>query len=351
MPGLRQRGELSSRPQRTALGVATILVTVLAMAFGDALVKAVSAQFSLWQIYLLRSLLALPLLILLLRGAVRPRAPGWVVLRSLCLLLMWLAFYGALPLTSLAVVAAAFYSGPLFITLFSALLIGEPVTRRGWLAVAVGFLGVLVIVRPGSAAFTPVTLLPVLAALFYALAAVLTRAKCPEESPFVLSLALNLGFLAFGLAGSAVLLGGAPDPALVARAPFLLGPWSPLAGADWLLIGLLALLIVGVSSGMAKAYQCGPPAVIAAFDYAYLPFAVAWGYLFFAELPDALTGLGMALIAGAGLLALGPSRGLRWPRRRRPRRALEPGGRRARRRGPRSPALGPPRAPGRETPP
>ena len=292
-----------ARPQRTGLGVATILVTVFVMAFGDALVKLVSADFSLWQIYVLRSLIAIPILVALLRAAVRPRAPGWVALRSLLLMLMWLAFYGALPLLDLAVVAAAYYSGPIFITLFSALVIGEPVGPRRWGAVLLGFAGVLVILQPGSAAFSPVTLLPVLSGLFYALAAVVTRAKCADETPLVLSLGLNLAFLLVGAIGStAVALWtlGAPDPV----APFFLGPWTAMDGRAWAVIGLLALLIVVIGAGTAKAYQCGPPAIIATFDYAYLPFAVGWGVLLFAETPDATTLLGMALIAGAGLLTL-----------------------------------------------
>ncbi|MEM7222444.1 MAG: DMT family transporter [Pseudomonadota bacterium] len=288
------------RPQRTGLGVATILITVFAMAFGDALVKAVSADFSLWQIYVLRSAFAIPLLVLLVRGAVRARAPGWIALRSLFLMLMWLAFYGALPLIDLAVVAAAYYSGPLFITLLSALLIGEPVGPRRWCAVLLGFGGVLVILRPDGDAFSPVALLPVLSGLFYALAAVVTRAKCHQEKPLVLSLWLNLGFLLFGLLGSAAVALLAPDPA----APFFLGPWTAMDARDWAVIAGLGLLIVFIGAGTAKAYQCGPPAVIAAFDYAYLPFAVAWGALLFAERPDALTLLGMALIAGGGLLSL-----------------------------------------------
>ncbi|HXQ41665.1 MAG TPA: EamA family transporter, partial [Candidatus Udaeobacter sp.] len=180
-----------------------MVATALAMAFGDALVKRISAGFSIWQIYVARSLVAIPLTIVLLRlgpraagvllrpgsraAGILPKSPAWALLRSALLAAMWVAFYAALPILSLSTVAAAYYSGPLFIALFSALLTGEPVGIRRWAAIAVGFAGVLVIVRPGSEAFSWLTLLPVLSAVFYALAAVVTRARCAEENPLALS--------------------------------------------------------------------------------------------------------------------------------------------------------------------
>lgn len=300
-------------PKGTALGIAVIVATGFTMAFGDALVKAVSSDFSLWQIYVVRSLLAVPLTIALilagapLRGVV-PRAPGWAVVRSLLLMLMWLAFYAALPVLSLSVVAAAYYTGPLFIALFSALLIGEPVGMRRWVAIVTGFAGVLLIVRPGTEAFSWMTLLPVLSAVFYALAAVVTRAKCAGENPLVLSLALNLSFLVVGAIGTAAvaLWGAAVVPDGSDR--FFLGGWAPLDSRAWAMLAGMAVLVVAIGAGVAKAYQSGPPAVIATFDYGYLVFAAFWGFVFFADLPDLWTVAGMALVAGAGLLLVAQAR-------------------------------------------
>jgi drug/metabolite transporter (DMT)-like permease len=306
-------GPLLRRPEGAALGIVVIVATGFTMAFGDALVKAVSSDFSLWQIYVVRSLLAVPLTIALLlsraplRGIV-PLAPGWAILRSLLLMLMWLAFYAALPVLSLSAVAAAYYTGPLFIALFSALLIGEPVGPQRWAAIVTGFAGVLLIVRPGTGAFSSLALLPVLSAVFYALAAVVTRARCAVENPLVLSLALNLSFLAVGAIGTAaVALWGASVPPNGA-VRFLLGPWAPLGSREWAILALMVVLIVAISAGVAKAYQSGPPTIIAIFDYGYLVFAAFWGFIFFAEVPDAWTVAGMLLIAGAGVLVARPSR-------------------------------------------
>jgi drug/metabolite transporter (DMT)-like permease len=291
------------------LGIIVMVVTAFTMAFGDALVKYVSTDFTLWQIYVLRSLVAIPILLALLLVRRRPASLlpisiKWTLLRCMLLMAMWIAFYAALPFLSLPVVAGAYYTGPLFITLFSALLIGESVGARRWAAILIGFIGVLVILRPGTDAFSYLTLLPIAAAVFYALAAVVTRTRCNRESPLVLSLALNISFMAVGIIGSAAIAIFDSASRQAAAYPFFLGHWTEMDGRDWGTILLLAAVIVATSSGVAKAYQSGPPAIIATFDYAYLVFAALWSFVIFSDVPDTATVIGMLLIAGAGVLVL-----------------------------------------------
>ena len=297
---------------KTTLGIVLIVGSVFLMSFGDALVKYVGAELTLWQIFVTRSLIALPLLVVLLRAggtlaAMRPKAVFWVSLRSLLLVAMWILFYAALPVLDLAVAAAALYTGPLFIALFQALLIREPVGPRRGAALLLGFAGVLIVLRPGSAAFSLTMLLPLAAAALYALAMIVTRQKCRDERPLVLSLGLTLAFLLAGVLASGALALWPPgsDGASIQR--FLLGAWAPMGPRTWALVALMALLIVAITAGVAKAYQSAPPATIATFDYAYLIFAGVWGVLLFGETPAAMTLIGMLVIAGAGLLVV------RWP--------------------------------------
>jgi drug/metabolite transporter (DMT)-like permease len=297
------------RPEKIALGVSTIVATTVAMSFADALVKYVSSDFTVWQIYVLRSVLAIPLIVAIARLRPHPRrilpvSAEWAFLRSLLLMLMWIAFYAALSVLSLPVVAAAYYTAPLFITLFSALIVGEPVGLQRWIAILIGFMGVLVILRPGTAAFSWLTLLPILSAIFYALAAIVTRTRCIDERPLALSLALNLSFLLAGAVASTAIALWTPSASVVDANPFLFGYWSAMGIREWQIIGMLAVLIVAVSAGVAKAYQCAPPAIIATFDNSYLVFAAFWSFAIFSDMPDAATIVGMILIAGAGLLVI-----------------------------------------------
>ena len=297
------------------LGIATILATVLAMSLADAIVKFASASMPLWQIYILRSLLVIPALAIFSPAAGRRQCfaaavKGWVLLRGLLLTFMYIAIYAAAPVLSLSVLAAALYTGPLFIALFSALLIGEPVRLRGWAGIALGFIGVLVMLRPATAGFSLVALVPVIAAAFYALAAILTRSKCREEPPIALALALNLSLLMAGTVAMVVIAIWQPVAADIARYPFLFDYWTQMSVRDCGLIAILATLMVAISLGLAKAYQSASPAIIATFDYAYLIFATFWGFVIFSDVPDVATVIGIVLIAAAGLLVFrGPAGG------------------------------------------
>jgi drug/metabolite transporter (DMT)-like permease len=297
------------RPERVAIGIVTIVVTVLAMSFADAVVKSVSAAFTLWQIYVLRSLIVIPVLILISRAGSRSfrtgwRSSGWVWLRSLLLALMYVAIYAAVPVLSLSVIAASLYTAPLFIALLSALLIGEPVGLRRWAGIAIGFAGVLLILRPAAEGFTALALIPVAAALLYAMAAIITRSKCVEEAPMTLALGLNLALLGVGTIASLALSYWRPMMPAASAYPFLFGTWGALEPRSWAVLALLAALMLGISLGLAKAYQSAPAAIIATFDYCYLPFAAFWSYAIFSEPPDLATIGGMVLIAMAGMIVM-----------------------------------------------
>lgn len=288
-----------------ALAVGAIIFTVCALSLGDALIKQISTGFVIWQIFVLRSVLAAPVLLAAMLYAARrasliPKVPVWTTLRSAMLVAMWVAYYVSLPHLQLSIAAAAYYTLPLFITLFSALLARERVSRVGWTAVAIGFLGVLLILRPRADAFNAYALLPLVSAMLYALAMILTRTKCRAEHPFTLSLSLNLCFIIVGL-GAAVLIGTFTGPE---RDGFLLAPWTPMGPREWLAMALLAVAILIGSIGAAIAYQSGPPSVVGTFDFAYVGFAVVWGLLFFAETPDGFSVVGMVMIVVAGVLSI-----------------------------------------------
>lgn len=291
------------------LAVFAIVLTVFVLSLGDAIIKLVSAEFPLWQIFVMRSFIAVPVLVAVIRiryrsVSLKPRRLGWTVLRSLMLTFMWVAYYSALPNLALTVAAAAFYTSPLFITLFAALFIGDKVGTRGWIAVSIGFCGVLLILRPEANDFNAYALLPFVAAILYALAMIITRTKCKREAPLVLSLGLNVSFVGVGAIATLSIAFWGVSNAETANYPFLLGPWTSMGANEWLVMGLLAIAIIIGSIGAAIAYQVGPSSIVATYDFSYLAFAAVWGLLFFSEVPDVITVGGMALIVAAGLLAV-----------------------------------------------
>ncbi|WP_248732482.1 DMT family transporter [Pseudomonas sp. MWU13-2517] len=286
-----------------------VVASVFLLSVSDALIKATSAETSMWQLYVIRSLLAIGMFAALLmyrRDTTQQwlLSPLWVGTRSLLLALMWVAFYSALPFISLTIAALAIYTTPLFIAVFSAITLNEHVTPRKWLAILVGFVGVVVTLGPSQGDFNLWTLLPILAAIFYALAAVVTKGKCANEAPMHLALALNIVLLLMGVVGSIVVAQTGPHLPGNEGLRFLIGGWSPMTISDWGVMVLLAVLMVLVSTGIARAYQIGETSVIGAFDYTYLIFAIAWGPLLFNEVLNGRTAAGLALILISGFILL-----------------------------------------------
>lgn len=289
------------------VAIATILFTVFAMSLGDALVKGLGAASTvgIWQLFALRSLLAIPVLIIAalmigIRTSLLPIHVLWVAARGGLLVLVWIAYYASLPHLPLSAAAAALYTLPMFIVGFSALWTHDRVTPMQGVAAVIGFAGVALVLRPGGDAFTPYAFLPILAAMLFAGAMVLTRVRCQREHPLALAFTLHVLFVLVGLAGSLILM-LAPQ---LASDTFLAAPWHALNAAEWQLMALLAASILIASVGTAIAYQKAPTSIVGTFEFAYVGFAALWGVVFFAERPDLLTLCGLALIVLAGVLTV-----------------------------------------------
>ena len=298
-----------TRSDNLKLAVPAIVIAVLALSLGDALIKQQSAEIPLWQMFIMRSLIATPFLIYFIRirtcaMPLMPERPGWTALRSLFLVSLWVTYYLALPHVPLSIAAASLYTSPLFITLFAALFIGDRIGLKGWVAVFLGFVGVLLILQPQADDFNAYALLPIVSAICYALGMILTRSKCRNENPYVLSLWFNLAFIGVGALIFLIIRIWQPSPSNIAANPYLLGDWLPMWIDEWRAMAILAIAITVGSVGAAIAYQAGRPSIIAAFDFSYVVFAVIWGILFFSEIPDSITIIGIFLIAGGGMLAV-----------------------------------------------
>jgi drug/metabolite transporter (DMT)-like permease len=300
--------DIGIRPDRIAFGIMLIVLSTLLTSLQDVIFKYNSANITLWQLYVLRSIFLIPALLVIAfvwgdgtttwRQAIRL----WPVIRATLFVLMFLSMYSAIPVLPLAAIAAGLYTAPLFVAALSALLIGEPVHPRGWLAIAIGFAGVLVILRPGTEAFTWLMLLPVLAGFFYALSALVTRSKCRATPPAALALSMSIALLLTGTLVSTALYIWQPAPTLAVVSPFLFGQWSGLDASDWAFVAVLALLMICNGLIVPAAYQSAPSVTIATFDYCYIIFATVFGFAIFSEVPDRQTIVGILMIAGAGLM-------------------------------------------------
>ena len=227
-------------------------------------------------------------------GMLRTRRPGVQMFRSLMLFLSNLCFFFAITYIPIAQAAAISMTAPLIVALLAWPMLGERTTTLRLILLAIGFAGVLVVIRPGSSLFHWATLFVVLNSTFYGVYQILTRRISAIDSP-------ETSAIYSSIVGAFVMLLVMP---LVWKTP-----------ANWLhLIFFCSMGVLGALGHycVARALQLAPANIVTPFQYFQLIGSVLVGYLFFSDLPDALTWLGAGIIMSTGLL-LGWSQARRRP--------------------------------------
>lgn len=276
----------SARNRLTGIGLISVTYVFFALLDGSAkwLVQSVPVLMVVWLRFLSHALIASALLFPLRgRALVRTSHLRWHLLRGLMFVAMTGINFWALQFLQLTVTAAIFFTVPILVALFSAPLLGEKLEAKRWAAILIGFAGVLVIVRPGSASFHPAMLLSLANAVLYALFNMMTRRLAAYDPPETIQ------FL----------------PAVVASvvlAPFALATWqSPPGWFEWLL-----LCLMGVFGGtghylLAMAHRYAPASTLAPFLYQQILYMALFGYLVFGSVPDKETWIGAAIVVASGL--------------------------------------------------
>lgn len=275
------------------LRASVLMVAAMALfAAQDVFIKFLAADMPAGQIVLLIGAGGLPVLVILavVRGVplVSPAllAPA-VLARNGCEFVGSISLVTALALVPLSLVTAIMQAVPLVVTAGAAIWFGEAVGWRRWTAIGVGFLGVLVILRPGMEGFDPATLWAVAGALALALRDLATRAVPREVA------SLQLSAWAFGAIVPAGLLALA------------LGPPAVLPDArGWIDVAAMVALGLLAYGALVLATRLGEIAAVAPFRFSRILFALALGVLLFGERPDAATLTGIALVVGSGLYTL-----------------------------------------------
>ncbi|MGE5168925.1 MAG: DMT family transporter [Rudaea sp.] len=277
---------MTQRALRRALPL--FLLAGLCLSSLDASAKWLVRDHSLWLVvwarYAGQMIVVTPFAWQRTRGAFwRTRKPKLQLLRSLFLVLATLGFWGGLRYLPLAEASAITFLAPIFVVLLSWPLLRERATRARRVASAVGFIGILVLLRPGSAVLHPAVVLLVAAALANALYQLLTRRLLDEDPDTTLFYSASVGTAVLSLG-----LPFAADAAVLTPASF-----APLA-----LLGVLA----GVGHWcLTNAYMEAPASLLTPFTYLQMLWATAFGVLLFDQHPDRLSGLGMAIIVASGL--------------------------------------------------
>ncbi|MEM6610516.1 MAG: DMT family transporter [Pseudomonadota bacterium] len=292
------------------IGALWALFAAVGFSAVDVIVKFLSSGYAHYQITFFRTVIAFAVLLVLIAPLTgsglnfRTRRLGAHLLRGLCVVFANLCFFLALAAMPLAEAVAIFFVSPFLIALFSIFFLGETVGPRRWAAIAVGLLGVLIVLRPGTAAFQYAALLPIAAAAGYGMLHIITRRIGGTESAATLTFYTMIVMMGVaGLAGVAFGNGWLDlfdHPSL----SFLFRAWVWPAAFDLLLITVLGVAIAFAGFAISEAYRTSEAAFIAPFEYIALPLSVLWGVVVFDEWPDvwAVTGIGLIMMSGLVLV-------------------------------------------------
>jgi drug/metabolite transporter (DMT)-like permease len=292
------------------LGSLCAFVAVLFFVVNDTTIKFLSGDYALHQVVLIRSCLGLALTLCI----IAPFNGGFAIFRTNRLpqhlirggftVMANMTFFLGLAAMPLADATAIFFISPILITLFSIIFLGESVGPWRWTAILVGFLGVVIMIRPGTGSFQVASLYPLIAALCYASLNTMTRRMGSTESAATLSVYIQVTFifvtLLIGLAIGDGRFGDQTDPAL----KFLLRAWTWPNPADY---GYFIIIGIGVAGGgflISQAYRVAEAAFVAPFEYVAMPLAVIFGIIIFDEWPDPIAYVGMTFIVAAGIITI-----------------------------------------------
>lgn len=275
----------------------------------DTVIKAISGEHAVTLAIVLRAVVSFPIIVAMvaMSGGIRQLdTPHWkiMVLRGAILLCAYTTYFMAFPALPLAEAIALYFMVPLLITVMSGPLLGEHVSLKAWAAVALGLVGVFVILKPGMGLFEPAALLSLVSAATYAYAMILARKHGGHVPATVMTFYQNAVYLVGALSIAVVVMLLGIEPTGHPSIDFLVRDWKVPNSSDMALMGLCGVIAAVGATLLAQAYRLGEANVVTPFEYTGMIWAVVFGFLFFGEVPQWTTVIGMGLIALAGVLAL-----------------------------------------------
>jgi len=287
-------------------GILLILIGMLIVSFQDATFKYIYSSVSLYEVYLIRTLVSFAVIASYLKIANKPiifstHYPLLTIIRVFLFFFGFSSFYISLTIMPLATATALFFASPFLMTIFAIFILKEEIGLRRWLAVIIGFIGVYVILNPDFKNFNYLSLTPVFCAFCYALSMIILKKTSDKDNVYsqmfhfyILAIVISLMFYFYMGDGK---FNNIDHPA----SQFVFRKWF-----DNLEFSLPYMIFTGVVGAAAflcifTAYRIASPAVISPFEYSILAWATLNGWFFFDEIPSLRTVVGMILIICGGI--------------------------------------------------
>ncbi len=282
--------------QDTRLGILLMIATTFVFAMQDGISRHLASEYNVFMVVMIRYWFFAAFVIAIARrqaGSIRAAAAtdqpllqigrGLLLAAEICVMVL------AFVVLGLVESHAVFTCYPLLVAALSGPVLGEHVGWRRWLAIGVGFLGVLIILQPGMGVFSAAALIPLASATMFALYGLLTRFAARRDSTAT-------SFFWTGVVGG------------IAMTPLGLWSWQPMTSVDWLWMGCLCITGAGGHWLLIRTYEVAEASAVQPFAYLQLVFASIIGLTVFQETLETNVLIGAVLIVGAGVFTLVRSR-------------------------------------------
>ena len=278
--------------QNERLGILLMIITTIVFASQDGLSKYLATEYNVYMVVMIRYWFFAAFVISMssrrtggIKRVAKTKSPILQIFRSLILVAEMCITILAFTLLGLAETHAIFASYPLIIAMLSGPILGEYVGWRRWLAICVGFIGILIILNPGNGIFSPYALVPLAGAILFAIYGLLTRYVGQYDNS-------STSFFWTGVVGS------------IAMTVVGLNFWDPVSKSDWSIMLLLSASGVVGHYLLIKCYEVAEASAIQPFAYLQLIWASMIGIIIFGEQITTNVLIGAGIIVGAGLFTL-----------------------------------------------
>ncbi len=287
-------------------GIVFILIAMMVFSVQDGIMKHIYNFVSLYEIYLIRTVVSFVLILLFLIITKKPivfktQYPLLTFTRVILFFFGFSSFYVSLTVLPLGTATALFFVTPFLITIFAHFFLKEEIGLRRWSAVVVGFIGVYVTLNPDFSNFNYLSLLPILCALCYSLSMIIIKKTSDKDSVYTQTFTFYIGAMIISIIFYFIIGDGKYNVSDHPASQFIFREWFVDFNSN-----ILLMTATGVTATLAflflfTAYSIASPAVVSPFEYSILFWSPLVGWLYFDEIPSLNTVVGILIIVSSGV--------------------------------------------------
>ena len=287
-------------------GIVFILIAMMVFSVQDGIMKHIYNFVSLYEIYLIRTVVSFVLILLFLIITKKPivfktQYPLLTFTRVILFFFGFSSFYVSLTVLPLGTATALFFVTPFLITIFAHFFLKEEIGLRRWSAVVVGFIGVYVTLNPDFSNFNYLSLLPILCALCYSLSMIIIKKTSDKDSVYTQTFTFYIGAIIISIIFYFIIGDGKYNVSDHPASQFIFREWFVDFNSN-----ILLMTATGVTATLAflflfTAYSIASPAVVSPFEYSILFWSPLVGWLYFDEIPSLNTVIGILIIVSSGV--------------------------------------------------